>query len=414
MSATLDQTIRPANVAVLLKLEAAEGIDAGPSAAVDAIPIEADSVSYNSPWTSEASAEATGSLVASAPLIIGQAATLSFKSRIKGAGAGAAYTASVKPPLHQALQACGWRGQFTAAIAAAAASAGTGTTATLANGFPATADALLGMLLQITAGTGAGSFPAVIDYSAARVALLGDSFATPLDATSIIGLPANWTYASTSPSDAASRATDQPSATIYVYEDGVLWKYVGCRGTVTLEGQNARPGYATFNMTGIFAGRADTAIPAGLVVAGHSAPVLAQGSSLSLAAALNRKSCTLSTWSLDPGSQIEVPDNPNTPFGFDSGQVVDRAPVLKVDPLATLVANRDTIADIGNGVQMSAVLRHGSVAGNRWSLTAPLVQKTTMDPGTRGKLRSEQIGLQCISSGKDAFGRDSDRILAFS
>lgn len=413
MSATLDQTVRPANVAVLFKLETTEGVDANPSAAVDAIPVESDSVSYNTPWTTEASAEATGSLVASAPLIIGQAATFSFKSKIKGAGAGVVYTASVKPPLHQPLAACGMKPQFTAALAAAAATAGGATQATLANTFPTTNDALIGMILQVTAGAGAGSFPAVIDYSTGRVALLGDSYTPVLDTTSIIGLAANWTYASTSPSDAASRATDQPSGTCYIYEDGVLYKFTGCRGTVSLDGQNARPGFATFNMTGIFAGKVDAAIPTGLVIAGQSAPVLAQGASASLASALNRKSLTLSTWSLDPGSTIEVPDNPNTPYGFDAGQIVDRAPTLKVDPLATLVANRDSIGDIGNGIQMSAVLRHGTVSGNRWALTMPLIQKTALDPGTRGKLRSEQLTLQCLTSGKDAYNRDTDRVLTF-
>jgi len=410
----LEQTVRPANVAVLIKLEAQEGVDAQPQAAVDAIPVESDSVTYNSPWTTEASNEATGSLVSGAPLVIGQAATISVKSRIKGAGAGIAYTANVKPPLHQAFQACGWRGQFTAAIAAALASDGTANTVTLSDDFPATARALLGMTLLIGAGTGAGNAPAVIEYSAARVATLAESFEPKLDATTSVSVPANWTYASTSPSDTAARAADQPSATIYIYEDGVLWKFVGCRGVVTLDGQNARPGYATFNFTGIFAGRVDAAIPGDLAAAGHSAPVLAQGTAASLAASMNGKPLSLSTWSLDPGSQIEVPDNPNTPYGFDAGQIVDRTPVLSVDPLATIVANRDMIADIGNGVTMPAVLRFGAVAGNRWALVMPLAQPTAADPSTRGKLRSEQIKLQCRSIGKDAYGRDADRYIIFS
>jgi hypothetical protein len=100
------------------------------------VPIEADSFTHNTPWTNEASNEATGTLVAGAPLIIGQAATFSFKSRIKGAGAGIDYTSAIKPPLHQLLQATGRRGQFTAAIAAAVATAGTTTSATLGTGFP--------------------------------------------------------------------------------------------------------------------------------------------------------------------------------------------------------------------------------------------------------------------------------------
>lgn len=409
----MDQTIRQANVAVLIKLETTEGVDASPTATADAIPVEADSVSYNTPWTQEASNEATGSLVSGAPLIIGQPATVSFRSRVKGAGAGTTYSASVKPPLHQAFQACGWRGQFTAAIATALATAGGANSATLAASFPATARALIGMPLAITAGVGNGAVPIVTEYTAGRVATLGDTFTPPLDATSSASVPANWTYAQTSPSDAAARATDQPSATIYIYEDGVLWKFIGCRGVLSLDGRSARPGYAGFQFTGIYAGRADAAVPTNLVIANHSAPVLAQGSVVSSAVLINRKPLAISTWSLDAGSQLETPDDPNTPYGFGTSQIVDRTPMLKVDPLATLVANRDTITEIGNGVTMTAVLRHGAQTGNRWALSTPMAQPVTADPGTRGKLRSEDVSFQLRGLGRDSVTRDTDRIITF-
>jgi hypothetical protein len=409
-----DPTIRPMNVAVLLKLEPVEGTDAAPDPALDALPVEADSVTFNNPWTTEAANEATGSLVAGSPLIIGQAATVSFKSRIKGAGVGAVYSATVKPPLHPAFQACGWRGQFTAAIAAAVATAGGVNTLTLAAGFPGTARALLGMMLLIGAGTGAGAAPTVIEYAATRVATLSEGFTPPLDATTSVSLPANWTYASTSPLDAASRLTDQPSATIYIYIDGTLRKFVACRGVLGLDGKSARPGYGTFNFTGIYAGKVDAAMPTTLVIAGHTAPVLVQGTGKSPAMSMNGKPLAISTWSLDAGTQLEVPDDPNTPQGFGSGQIVDRMPMIKVDPLATLVANRDTVADIGNGVLMPVVFRHGAQAGNRWSLTVPRAQPVSNDPGARGKLMSEDVGLQCLTIGRDAVTRDTDRIIVFN
>lgn len=408
-----DQLIRPANVAVLLKLETIEAVDAMPDPTVDGVPVEADSVTYNAPWTTEASTEATGSLVTGAPLIVGQAATVSFRSRIKGAGVGATYSSTIKPPLHQALQSCGWRGQFQAAIATALATAGSTTSATLAAAFPAITRALVGMPLIVTAGLGVGATPLVVDYTSARVATFGDEFGTALDVTSSLALPANWTYASTSPSDADARATDQPSATIYIYEDGTLLKFVGCRGIVNLDGTNAHPGYGGLSFTGIYAGKTDAAVPTNLVVANHSAPVLVQGTSTSRALLVNRKPLAISRWSLDAGSQIENTEDPNTTYGFGSGQIVDRTPQLKIDPYATLVANRDTIADIGNGVTMSAVLRHGSQVGNRWSLTLPLAQPVDAAPGTRGKLRSEEMTLQARSLGRDAVTRDTDRILCF-
>jgi hypothetical protein len=409
----MDPTIRPANVAVLFKLQSAEGTPAVPDPTVDAIPVEADSITYNTPWTQEASNEATGSLVAGAPLIIGQAAVFSFKSRIKGAGNNVDYTSTLKPPLHQVLQATGRRGQFTATIATALATAGTTTQATLAAGFPATAKALLGTVLLIGAGTGQGFAPAVIDYSAGRVATFAEALPSAIDNTSSIALPACWTYAPTSPSDATARATDQPCGTCYIYEDGTLYQFVDCRATLALDGKNARPGYAMFNFSGIFAGKTDAAVPTNLVVAGHSAPVLVQGSGKSPASSMNGKPLAISTWSTDPGSQLETPDDPNTNYGFGASQVVDRAQMIKVDPLATLVANRDTVTDIGNGTTMTVVLRHGSVKGNRWALIAPLAQPVSDDPSTRGKLRSENISLQCRSTGRDAVTRDSDVILCF-
>ncbi len=410
---TNDPTIRQTNVAVLFGLQTDEDTPLALDPTQHAIPVEADSVSYGSPWTQEDSNEATGSFVAGAPLIVGQAVPISFKFRIKGAGPGIAYSPTVKPPHHAVYQAAGWRGLFTAAIAAAVAAGGTATTVTLPAAFPGTARALLGMMLLIGAGTGAGAAAAVIDYSAGRVATLADSFTPPLDNTSSVAVPANWTYAQTSPSDVASRLVDHPAASCAIYRDGTLATFSGVRGTIALEGNSAKPGYATFTGTGIYQGKVDAAIPATLVIAGHSAPVLVQGSDVSNAALLNRRKCRLSTWSLDPGSQLENIDDPNTPFGFGPGQITDRKSMLGVNPLSTLVANRDTIADIGNGVVMPAMLRHGSQAGNRWALVVPRAQPVTLEAENRGKLMADKTTLQCLSAGKDAAGRDSDRILVF-
>lgn len=410
----MDDTIRTANVAVLVKLETTPGVDANPDPTVDAIPVETDSITRNSPWTTEQSNEANGSYVAGNPMVVGQAASIGFRSRIKGAGAGATYSSTVKPPLHQALQACGMRGRFQAAIATALASAGGATSATLAAGFPGTDRSLIGMPLVISAGVGVGATPLVAEYTAARVATLTDSFAPALDATSSIAIPANWTYAGTSPADATARATDHPTATVYIYRDGVLWKYVGCRGVLALDGKTARPGFAGFTFSGIFAGRVDAAVPTNLVVASHMAPVLVQGSGVSPAVLLNRKPIAISTWSLDAGSQASSPEDPNTNYGFGQGQLAGRTPMFKVDPLATQVATRDSIAEIGAGTEMTGALRHGSVAGNRWSLTLPRLQKTAEEDGTRDQFVSEQLTAQALSLGRDSATRDTDRILCFS
>lgn len=408
-----DPVIRPRNVAVLVKIETTEGVDASPAGNVDAIPVEADSVSWNSPYREENSNEATGSLVAGAPLIVGQPATIRFRSRLKGAGIGVTYTSLIKPPLHAAYSICGKRGFFQAAVAAAVLAAGGASQATLAASFAATAQLYRGMPLVIGAGVGIGEIPFITDYTAGRVATLADTFSPVLDTTSSVSIPANWTYAGTSPADNAARATDHPSGTIYVYEDGLLRKFVGCRGQVTLSGNSAGAGFEEFEITGVYAGLSDAAIPANLTVANHSGPLLLQGAALSEAFHINRKPLPISQFSLSDAAELESPDDPNTTNGFGPGQIGGRTPRLSCDPLATLVATRNTLAEIAAGSVYPGIIRFGYTGGNRIGITMPQLQPVAADPGTRGSFRSEQVNFRALNPGKDSNTRDGDAIRCF-
>ncbi len=407
-----DPVIRPKNGVLLIALQSAEGTPAVPDPALHAVPYEADSESFNTPFRTEDSTEVTGSSVASAPLIVGQPATFAFRSRLKGAGAGAVYSSSVKPPLHAALQACGMRGQFTAAIAAAALTAGTTSSATLGAGYAGTAEQYRGMPLILSVGQGAGRIPMITGYTAGKVATLSDLYGAALDNTTLAALPANWTYAGTSPADLSARATDEPFATIRYYEDGTMIEWIDCHGTVDFDGASAKPGIAAFSFTGVYNGKVDAALP-NAVVAGHSAPLLLKGQGLPPAFQIGRRGLPISRWSLQNGSQIESPEDPNTPAGFAGGQITDRKPIFECDPLSTQVAARNVLADIAAFSTYPGALQFGTAAGNRVALTLPLIQPIESTPGKRGALRSETNRYQCLNPGDDAYGRDGDRILCF-
>lgn len=410
----MDPVIRPANSAILFKLQSAEGTAATPSATADAVPFDIDSLSYTGPFRSEDSNEASGSLVGAAPLVIGQPATIRFRSRVKGAGAGVAYSASVKPPLHQAMAACGWRGVFTATVASAALAAGTTTTATLGTGFAATAQQYRGMPLIMTGGVGANAIPLISDYTAGKVATLTDLFGSALSTATSAAIPDNWTYAGTSPVDGTARATDHPAGTLYLYEDGVLHQFVDCRGVMSLDGQTARPGYAAFEFTGTYVGSGtDAAVPTTLVLANHSAPLLVQGSGVPAAFLVNRKGLPISQWALGNTGTLESPEDPNTTYGFGAGQIGPRAPMFTCDPLATLRATRNTLSEIGSFSTYTAVLRYLGAAGNRWALTLPLVQPVQSEPGQRGSMRSDNLSIRALPVGRDPSSRDNEAVLSF-
>lgn len=403
--------LRPQNSVVLIKTQTAEGTPATPSAATDAIPFETDSVTFTNPYTSESSNEANGSFVSGAPLVVGQPATIRFRSRVKGANL--AYSASVKPPLHEAFAICGLRGLFTAAIATALLTAGTGTTATLGTGFTGTAQLYTGMPLVLTAGVGSGNTPLITNYTAGRVATLSDLFSPVLDTTTSASIPGNWTYAGTSPRDAAGRLTDHPCGTIYVYQDGVLHQFVDCRGRVDFSGDTARPGFAEFEVVGTYISSTDVAVPTGTVIANQSAPLLVKGAGTPPAALVNRKPLPISKWTSSVGGQLESPADPNTTFGFGPGQIGSREPMFGCDPLATLIATRNTLAEIGAFSQYPIALRFGSVATNRWSLLHPVAQPVAQENGTRGMFMSHDQQYRALSAGRDAQDRDMDRILCF-
>lgn len=409
-----DPVIRPSNGLLLFALQSAEGTYATPSPVTDVIPCEASSVTYNGPYTNEDTDEANGSFAAGAPLVVGQPATFSFRSRIKGAGPGVTYTASVKPPLHAPLSACGWLGVFQAALAAAALTAGSTTTGTLGASAAATAQIYRGMPLVLTGAPAANRRPLISDYTAGKVASLTDLYGSPLTTGNTSAIPANWTYAPTTPLDSASRTTMHPAGTLFWYEDGTLYQYGDMRGTIDFDGDSARPGFATFSFSGVFISKTDVTMPNNAVYPAHSAPLLVQGTGPAPALQIARRGLPISKWSLKNGGTIQMPGDPNTPIGFGAGQIAGRKHQLEVDPLATLVATRNVLTDIGAFTQYPGALQFGAVAGNSWSLLLPLLQPVTVTPAMREQLRAETTLYQAINPGKDNSNRDGDAVLCFA
>jgi len=405
------QTIRPDNSAVLFKLETTEGVDAGPTAA-DAVLYEGDGYTYNSPFTEEDSDENTGSLVGGAPLIVGQPAEVTLRFRIKGLGA--AYTSTAKPPCHSLLSASGLRGVFTAAIAAAALTAGSATSATLGTGFASTAQSYRGMPLALSVGPGAGRTTFITDYSAGKVATLADNFTTPLDNTTQAAIPANWTYAGTSPADAAARVTDHPSGTLYIYEDGNLLKFTGMRGIPTENGgDTAKPGFLTLKFMGVFVGEESAAVPQ-VTLPSHPAPNLVMGiGNPNPAFLVKRLELPIGKWSMNWQATQESPTDPNTPQGFGAAILGKRKPRLECDPKKSLVSVRSVLSEITGNQVYSGLIRYMGSANNRWAMTMPELRPIAADPTKTGALRTENQRYAVTSPGKDSNGRDGEIIICF-
>jgi hypothetical protein len=399
--------------AILFKIQTSAGIDAAPVAATDALPYEAGSWTNGEDTRIEGSTEVGIGLAAGAPLVLGQATEISFRFQLKGAGAGTTYTALITPPHHAVYRAAGLRGQFTAAVTATAAAAGTTTAATLATPYVATAQAYRGMPFTVAAGPNINELLLCSDYTAGRVATFADLLGTAFTTSSTVALIANWTYAPTSPVDAAARAIDHPLATVYFYFGGKLRKFIDVRGRLDVAGTSSGPGIATFTGTGVYVGEEDAAYPSTLAFASQSSPRIVQGSHPSEVFLLNRRSLAIESFNLATQQAIESPADPNSVAGFAEAIIGGRDAQFTCNPLQTFVATRNTLADIKAGTRYPGMVRAGTVAGNRWGLTMPIMQPTSRPDERRGELMAEGLSLTLLNPGSDSAGRDNDFVLTF-
>lgn len=392
------QVIRAQNAALLVKIETTTGTDAAPTA-TDAVLIEVDGLTTTIGNRLIDSTEATGSLDVGAPSPTGAPSQMAFSARIRGAGS--AYTGSVRPPLHPVLRACGLKDTLYAAISGAALTAGTATTATLGTGFSTTEQDYRGAVLTFTAGDHAGKATICTDYTTGKVATLTDTFSPALTTTDSVALPAQVVY------KPVSDDADIPSVTIYLYVDGLVYRFVGMRGSGQFSWPSGQPGRATFNMTGEFVELDDEAIPTGIAPVSISAPLFAMESRTYPAFLVDRLERAVATVNWDLGADIQSPEDPNTQFGFGPGFLVRRDMRVSIDPLMRLVAEGgNSIAKLQAGTLQTGALHTGGTAGNRIAAGWPSLQIVERGESERTSLKAETLTMK-------ANGANSGGFLAF-
>jgi hypothetical protein len=90
-------------------------------------------------------------------------------------------------------------------------------------------------------------------------------------------------------------------------------------------------------------------------------------------------------------------------------------PSQMVYPLQTLVATRDTLADILAGTNYTGIIRGGYTSGNRFGLTMPRLQPIERGDSERGQLMAEALQLRVLPPAtQDSNTRDNDYVLSFS
>jgi len=187
------------------------------------------------------------------------------------------------------------------------------------------------------------------------------------------------------------------SYTLLLYEDGILHKIWGARGTVKLILKAGEPGILSFSFIGADFSATDVALLSGCSYDSTLPPAF-----LSAQLTIDSYAALLSSLEIDIANTLALREDANKESGHYSTIISKRMPVMSIDPEKVLVATYDFYGKLrsGNEGALSTVL--GGTAGNICTITAPKVQYTKIDEAEREGIRT--LGIDCQlnrSSGDD-------------
>lgn len=171
-----------------------------------------------------------------------------------------------------------------------------------------------------------------------------------------------WTYMPESDPDA------HESCTIWWYEDGILHKAIGCRGTWSLNMTVNQIGSIEFNMTGIYVDPLDQALPTPTIL--DLVPPACAGIGLTVGS----YTPVLSSLQLAMGNQVVHRKDLNADTGITGISIVDRQPAGSVDPEADKLSNFNPWSAWSSGTKASISATLGSTSGNKITITVPKAQ----------------------------------------
>lgn len=197
----------------------------------------------------------------------------------------------------------------------------------------------------------------------------------------------------------APASSNQASSTIYIYEDGSLFKITGARGTFKLAAKVGELPMLTFTVTGHLTAPTDVALP----TASYETTV--PPAFVDAPFSVGAYGALIETFDMDMGNQVEMPPEVSAADGY--GEVIIGLRDVKgtMDPNATLVATNDFWGQFQAGTTMAldtGVV--GTSAGNQWELKMPALYYEEAAQAERNQIITYHMSYAAAEvSGDDEF-----------
>lgn len=188
----------------------------------------------------------------------------------------------------------------------------------------------------------------------------------------------------------------QEEGSLYYYEDGKLWKFLGVRGTVTGNLRTGGVGKLSFDMVGHLSGPTDSA----LVTPSYDSTV--PPALINVPFTIDSYSAVIEALSWDLGNVVAMPPSIGATDGYGEVSVTSRDVNGSFDPEAVLVATKDFMGQWKSGAVMALTTGViGATPGNRYQVTMPAVSYRDIAPGNREGIRTYNNSFGAAESSGD-------------
>jgi len=159
----------------------------------------------------------------------------------------------------------------------------------------------------------------------------------------------------------------QKSLTLYLYKDGELYKFVGCKGDISFDSNVREFTEVSFSFTGKLLERVESPVPD--VAYEPTKPIVFYDAGCKIDDVFAPR---FSKVSIGINNTITAIDDANSPDGIWKVFITDRKPAGSFDPLATLPSEYDFLSKFMTGEVATLKFTVGQQEGNKVSFTAQI------------------------------------------
>ena len=191
-------------------------------------------------------------------------------------------------------------------------------------------------------------------------------------------------------------STGHKSVALYMYEDGIIKKILGCRGSMSANLEAGKHGILNWTFRGFYATPVDGAIASGAAY-DNTAPQ----PFLSAALTMGGYSAAVQSLAFDLANEIGKRIDANNANGIAEFLITGRDTNGSLDPEAVTLAVNDFWSHWENSTSKVLSAQLGQTAGNIVLITAPAMVYREINPGDRNSVRTYDMPFTLAQSAGD-------------